>query len=238
MLKGQLLTALIPVRGGSKGIPDKNLREVGGMSLLERAIRFAKQSPRVDRVIVSTDDARMQDMAQRFGAASPSLRPPHLATDAATTADVAAHVLAECGVNQGYLLVLQATSPLRQLADLEALCALMEKSEAEACVSVVAVDEPRPEKMKRVVDGRIEPYLAQSFEGPRQALPQPYRLNGAFYVIALDAFRRDRKFIPKGTLAHVMPEDRSHNLDGMIDLRILEAMIAAGHWSFEALDRA
>jgi CMP-N,N'-diacetyllegionaminic acid synthase len=234
MLKGQPLTALIPVRGGSKGIPDKNLRQVGGMSLLERAIRFAKASPRVDRVIVSTDDPRMQELAQRFGVASPSLRPPQLATDQATTADVAAHALAECGIEQGYLLILQATSPLRRLADLESLCAAMERSEAEACVSVTAVDEPRPEKMKRVVNGRIETYFGDGFEGPRQALPQPYRLNGAFYAISLDAFRREKRFIPKGTLAYVMLEERSHNLDSMADLQILEAMIAAGHWTFEA----
>lgn len=234
MLRNAPLTAIIPVRGGSKGIPGKNLRSVaGGPSLLELAIQFALHSPRIDRTIVTTDDPQMHALAKRHGVASPTLRPAHLANDTATTMAVVDHVLEECGVGAGYLLVLQATAPLRHLSDLEAMCQLYEGSHADAAVSLARLDEPRPEKLKRVADGRVVPYLGQGFEGPRQSLPQPWRLNGAFYLISIEAFRRERTFLPPSTVAYAMPEERSHNLDSMTDWNVLEAMLAAGHWSLE-----
>ncbi len=82
----------------------------------------------------------------------------------------------------------------------------------------------------------MSPISQSGFEGPRQALPQPYRLNGAFYLISLEAFRRERRFIPKFTIPFLMPEERSHNLDSMTDWNIMEAMIAAGHWALEEYD--
>lgn len=233
MIRGAPLTAIIPVRGGSKGIPRKNLRRVGSDSLLERAIKFAKNSPRIDRTIVTTDNPKMHEIAARHGVQSPSLRPAHLANDSATATPVVEHVLRECAVTDGYLLILQVTSPFRRLGDLEDLCTAYEQSQADAIVSLVAIDEPRPEKMKRIVDGRIEPYMADGFEGPRQALPQPYKLNGAFYMISLEAFLRERRFIPKASIPFVMPDERSHNLDSMTDWKIMEAMLAAGHWALE-----
>ena len=233
MIKGQPVTALIPVRGGSKGIPGKNLRRIGRDTLLERAIKLGLASPWVDRVIVSTDDAEMQALAQSYGVASPGLRPAHLATAEATTAAAVEHVIAECGIASGYLLLLQATAPLRRLADLEELCRKFERSQAAAMVSVCAHDEPRPEKLKRIVEGCIVPYAGAGFEGPRQALPQPYALNGAFYLIALEAFQANRKFLIEGTRAYVMPQERSHNLDTLQDWQILEAMIKAGVWELE-----
>jgi CMP-N,N'-diacetyllegionaminic acid synthase len=233
MIRGAPLTAIIPVRGGSKGIPRKNLRRVGNDSLLERAIKFAKNSPRIDRTIVTTDDPEMHEVATRYGVQSPSLRPAHLADDSATATTVVEHVLQECSVTDGYLLILQVTSPFRRLGDLEDLCTAYEQSQAEAIVSLVTIDEPRPEKMKRIVDGRIEPYMAVGFEGPRQALPQPYKLNGAFYMISLEAFRRERRFVPLSSIPFVMPEERSHNLDSMTDWNIMEAMIAAERWTLE-----
>jgi CMP-N,N'-diacetyllegionaminic acid synthase len=233
MIRGETLTAIIPVRGGSKGIPGKNLKLVAGLSLLERAVRFAKASPRIDRIIVSTDDPEMHVIAQRQGVASPSLRPAHLASDSATAAAVVEHVLAECAIAKGYILILQATSPFRTQADLEALCDAYEKSGADAIVSLAAIDEPRPEKLKRIADGRVAPYLGESYEGPRQSLPQPYRLNGAFYLISLEAFRRENRFLPWNTIPYTMPEERSHNLDSMTDWKIMEAMLAAGHWKLE-----
>ncbi len=233
MIRGAPLTAIIPVRGGSKGIPGKNLRRVGNDSLLERTIKFAKNSARIDRIIVSTDDAAMHEIASRHGVQSPSLRPAHLATASATSSDVVEHVLTECAVTGGYILLLQVTSPFRRLADLEEFCATFERSQAEAIVSLVAVDEPRPEKLKRIAGGRIVPYMAEGFEGPRQALPQPYRLNGAFYLISLEAFRRERRFIPETSIPFLMPDERSHNLDSMTDWMIMEAMLAAGHWVLE-----
>jgi CMP-N,N'-diacetyllegionaminic acid synthase len=233
MIKGQPLTAIIPVRGGSKGIPRKNLRRVGNYSLLERTIKFAKKAPRIDRILVSTEDPEMHEIATHHGVQSPVLRPTHLASDSATTAAVVENVLQECNVSEGHILILQVTSPFRRLLDFENLCTAYENEQADAIVSLVAIDEPRPEKLKRIVGGRIKSYMENSFEGPRQALPQPYRLNGAFYIISLEAFHREQRFVPKNTIPFLMTDETSHNLDSMTDWNIMEAMIAAGYWALE-----
>lgn len=233
MLRGKPFTAIIPVRGGSKGIPGKNLRKVGGLSLLERAILFCKASPRFERIVVSTDDPAMQAVAQKHGVASPALRPANLATDTATAADVVSHVIGECGIDAGSICIVQATSPFRRLSDLEEMSAAFEATTVRAAVSLAALDEPRPEKLKRIEGGMVRPYMAVSHEGPRQALPQPYRLNGAFYIIERDAFIAAKRFLLDDCMPFIMPEEHSHNLDSPTDWAIMEAMIAAGYWSLE-----
>lgn len=236
MIRGQPVTAIIPVRGGSKGIPRKNLRPLGHENLLERTMKFVLRSPRITRTIVTTDDSEMHAVAKRYGVQSPSLRPAHLASDTATTTAVVQHVVQECEIRTGYILILQVTSPFRTLADLENLCATYESGNADAIVSLVALEEPRPEKLKRIENGITRPYMAESFEGPRQSLPQPYKLNGAFYLISLQAFQREGRFLPVATLPFIMPDERSHNLDTATDWNIMEAMLAARHWVLEQYD--
>ena len=233
MIRGEPLTAIIPVRGGSKGLPGKNLLRIGRDTLLERAIKLALACSRVERVIVSTDDQAMHDIARTYGVASRQLRPHHLATDTATTADVVSQLIEEEGISSGYLVLLQATSPLRKLEDFVQLCDSFETSDCDAAVSLVQHDEPRPEKLKCVVNTRVVPFMAQGFEGPRQSLAQIFALNGAFYLIALSVFLKERRFLPENTLPFLMPKERSANLDTLSDWQVLQAMIAAGHWSVE-----
>jgi CMP-N,N'-diacetyllegionaminic acid synthase len=235
MVRGEPLIAIVPARAGSKGIAGKNLWRYEGLSLLERAVLLARSSDRIDRVIVSTDSAEMLDLAKAAGAEAKGLRPAHLASDTATSAEVVAHVLAEEGLSQGHLLLLQTTSPLRTKDDMGSLIATYATCGAPALVSVTKHDEPRPEKLKRIENGKLKPYLDQHFEGPRQALPTVYRLNGAFYAISIPVFLREKRFLPEGTMAYEMPASRSHNLDSPEDLQILEAMLAAKHWQLEAL---
>jgi CMP-N,N'-diacetyllegionaminic acid synthase len=226
-------TAIIPARAGSKGIPGKNLWAYKGVSLLARAIRLAHRINGVERVIVSTDAVDMQSIARAEGADCETLRPHNLATDTATTAAVVEHLIHENRIISDHLLLLQVTAPLRTLADAENFIAAYLASGAPAATSIVRHDEPRPEKLQRLHEGRIQPYLASGYEGPRQALPQPYALNGAFYAISRHAFLREKKFLPQGTLGFEMPPERSLNLDTPQDLAMLEAMLAAGHWRLE-----
>jgi N-acylneuraminate cytidylyltransferase len=233
MLGGEPLTAIIPARAGSKGIPGKNLLRLGGRSLLERAILLAQSSPLVDRVLVTTDAPEMMAIAAQHGAAMPVLRPAHLASDMATTADAVTHLLDTCAVATGHLLLLQTTSPLRSRADLDAFLQTYHDSGAPAAASIVRLDEPRPEKLLRLEAGRVVPYLGTPYEGPRQQLPQPYALNGAFYAIRVEVFRRERTFLPEKTVGFEMPQSRSTNLDSAEDLAILEAMLETGRWHLE-----
>ncbi len=233
MLNGAPLTAIVPARAGSKGIPGKNLWRYGKYNLLERAIRLAKSNPLIDRTIVSTDSAEMHGIAQSYGVAAPTLRPTHLATDRAKTVDVVIDLLAQCAITEGHIVLLQVTSPLRTRADLSQFLDVYGSSECEAAVSIVAHDEPRPEKLQRIENGLLKPYLGQKYEGPRQLLPQPYAYNGAFYAVSIAELLRGKSFLPAQTLAYEMPAERSHNLDSLQDLAVLEAMLETGRWSLE-----
>lgn len=229
------ITAIIPARAGSKGIPGKNLWSYDGVSLLARAIRLGRHCARVERVIVSTDSAEMQTIARAEGAECPRLRPAELANDTASSAAVVCHVIEDMTVTSQHLLLLQVTSPLRTLADCDAFLDAYFASNAVAATSVVKLDEPRPEKLKKLEAGVLKSYLNTHYEGPRQALPQPYALNGAFYAIGREVFLREGRFLPEGTMGFEMPPERSHNLDSKQDIQVLEAMLKAGHWHFEEL---
>ena len=229
------ITAIIPARAGSKGIPGKNLWAHDGVSLLARAIRLGRHCERVGRVIVSTDSPDMQQIAINEGAECPLLRPAALASDAATSAAVVQHVIEAFKVTARHLLLLQVTSPLRTLRDCNAFLDAYLSSGASAATSLVRHDEPRPEKLKKLERGRVLPYLGQSYEGPRQALPQPFALNGAFYAIRTNTFLESERFLPPGTLGFEMSPERSHNLDSPQDMAILQAMLETGRWTMETL---
>jgi CMP-N,N'-diacetyllegionaminic acid synthase len=229
------ITAFIPARAGSKGIPGKNLWSHDGVSLLARAIRLGRHCERIERVIVSTDSAEMQAVAISEGAECPELRPRELASDTATSSAVVRHVIDAMAVTSDHLLLLQVTSPLRTLDDCNAFLDFYLASGAPAATSLVKLDEPRPEKLKKLEMGKVTPYLGTNYEGPRQALPQPFALNGAFYAINRSGFLQYGKFLPDGTAGYEMPPERSHNLDSRQDLQVLEAMLVAGHWVLEQL---
>lgn len=234
MLRGKTLTAIIPVRGGSKRLPGKNARKVGKYSLLERAIKLAQCCERVDRILVSTDDPEMYRCAQSYGVAAPTLRPAELADDGATTVAVVEHLIGQANIDGGYLLLLQATSPLRTSADLEAVLDRFENEPAaDAIVSLCEHSGAHPEKLQKISDGRVASYLGADSHRPAQTLPMVYALNGAFYLVDRDMFLRERSFIPPQTIAYHMPAERSINLDTAADWNILQAMVKAGYWQYE-----
>jgi CMP-N,N'-diacetyllegionaminic acid synthase len=138
-------------------------------------------------------------------------------------------------VTSDHILLLQVTSPLRTLSDCDAFLDAYFAAAAPASTSIVIHDEPRPEKLKKLEQGVLKPYLNVHYEGPRQALPQPFALNGAFYAVGREVFLREGKFLPEGTIGFEMAPERSHNLDSKLDLDVMEAMLKAGHWRFEDL---
>jgi N-acylneuraminate cytidylyltransferase len=226
MIRNEPLTAIIPARGGSKGVPKKNLYRIDGETLVERAIRLARESGRVDRVLVTTDDPEIYAIAKAHDAAPPSLRPSALATDDARTIDAVQHLIADAKVTGGYLLLLQPTSPLRTAEDLKALCAQLEAHpEADAITSVVRHDAPHPHKIMKIEGAYLKSFLGTLASVPRQTLPVVYALNGAFYLAPHRVVVEQRTFMPERTLAYEMPPERSVNLDGPLDFLLLEALL-------------
>lgn len=231
MICGRRLCALVPARGGSKGIPRKNLYLLEGLSLVERSIRLARRCTAVDKVYVSTDDAETTGLAERFNAATPVPRPPALSSDATRTVDVVRNMVDEGVLNSGdCLLLLQPTSPLRTLADLENARVLLERNWdiADAIISVAALDGPHPYKAQVVRDGYLSSLLGGDAAVPRQSLPTAYMPNGALYLAKLDVLLAEDTFLPRRALPYVMSAIASINLDGPLDLLLLEAVVAHG----------
>ena len=136
------------------------------------------------------------------------------------------HLIGDAGIEGGYLLLLQVTSPLRSSDDLAALCDRFEAHpEAEAIASVVRFESPHPNKTMKIEGAYLTSYLGTQASVPRQSLSPVYALNGAFYLTSLDVVRAKHTFLPPKTLPFEMPPERSINLDGPLDLLLLEALL-------------
>ncbi|MHB1275783.1 MAG: acylneuraminate cytidylyltransferase family protein [Candidatus Humimicrobiaceae bacterium] len=230
MLNNKKVYAIIPVRGGSKGIPKKNLYKIGGLTLLERTIILSKKCSYIDRVLVSTDDQEMYDISKKYEVNTPKLRPPYLATDTAKTVDVVINLMDELSIEDSYIVLLQVTSPLRKSDDFENLFKVFEKNKdnCNAIVSLTEFDDPHPDKIQKIENGFVKSYLGVESMVPRQELPKVYRLNGAFYMTSTELLRKYRTFVPEKTVPFIMPEERSLNLDNKYDLYLLEALLQRG----------
>jgi len=182
LIRKESLTEIIPARGGSKGVHRKNLLRFGKYSLLERSIKLAQKCDYVERVIVSTDDQEMLDVATRLGVAPTALRPANLATSTASAIDVILQVLEAESVMDGYVVLLQPTSPLRVLDDFVRLCQQFDDG-PEAIVSLTEYDSPHPMKTQKIdEEGWVRSYLGVESMVVRQLLPKVHKLNGAFYL--------------------------------------------------------
>ncbi len=238
MLNGKKVYAVIPVRGGSKGIPRKNLYRLGKDTLLERTIKQGLLCNYVDQVVVSTDDPEMYGVSRLYKVNAPTLRPPCLATDTAKTVDVILHLIQELNIQDAYILLLQTTAPLRTLEDMNTLFKVFEENldKADAIVSLTAHDDPHPDKIQKIVDGFVTSYLGHESMVPRQALPKVYRLNGAFYLTHSDIVCEQKTFMPKKTIPFLMPKEKCVNLDGMMDMYLLQTIVEKGIVQLEEYD--
>lgn len=203
--------AVIPARGGSRGLPRKNVLQFCGRPLIAWTIAAALESGVAGRVIVSTDDEEIAAVAREAGAEVPFLRPAELATDEATTLDVALHLLDTLALQPAWLLLLQPTSPLRTASDICAAAALA--GESDAVVSLASASQ----WLHRVDrDGFLEPLVDVPMTR-RQDAPPAYALNGAIYLVRTEALRRERTFCPRRTRAYIMPPERSVDIDTALD---------------------
>ncbi len=226
------IMAIIPARSGSKGLPGKNIKLLGRKPLIAWSIEQAKTSKYIDEVIISTDGEEISRIAKELGGNVPFLRPATLAQDNTPMIDVVAHVLNETEKPKGYLpdfvVLLQPTSPLRTLADVDAAIEMLVTNKtANAVVSVTEVSES-PYWMKTLTsEGFVEDFLRnKKIYNRRQDVPTVYRLNGAIYVCKTPILLKSRNFGPGNTLGYIMPEERSVDIDSIIDFKLAELMIS------------
>lgn len=226
MIDGRRVLAVIPARGGSKGLPGKHLLQAGGRALIAWTIEAARAATCIDRTVLSSDDEAIMACARAHGCDVPFRRPAELATDSAASIDVVLHAV---DALPGYdvVVLLQPTSPLRGAADVDAACATLAASKAPACVSVAPVAQS-PYWMYRLGDrGTLQP-IAELPAGAtrRQDLPEVYALNGAIYVADVAWLRRTRSFVTRETVAHVMPAERSVDIDTSADFEAFRKAVS------------
>lgn len=226
------MLAIVPARGGSKGIPRKNLRELLGKPLLQYPIDTARQSRYIDRIVVSTDDAEIGGLAEALGI-EVVWRPAELATDTALVMDAVRYTiayLAERGYHPAAFVLLEATSPVRRVRDLDAAIGAVLAGEADSVVSF-SETEVSPHRMWRIDEaaGTVEPYLAGAqAQLPRQLQPKAYQGNGQIYAIstaALAAYPESRSALLGRTKPLVTPRSMAIDIDDPFDLIIAEQVI-------------
>jgi N-acylneuraminate cytidylyltransferase len=227
MIAGLRVLAVVPARGGSKGLPRKNVLPLAGKPLLAWTLQAAQASRYLDRTILSSDDDEIIATGQQYGGDAPFKRPTQLAVDTTTTLDVVFHVLEQFPAFD-IVVILQPTSPLRSAADIDAALEHLIDSGARSCVSVTEPDKSPYWCYGVNEQGRLAPLLDSELASRRrQDLPTAYTLNGAVYAAHVDWLKQQQGFVGTDTVAHVMPRERSLDIDTLLDMQICEAVIAA-----------
>jgi N-acylneuraminate cytidylyltransferase len=219
---------VIPARGGSKSIPKKNIRPLGGKPLLVWSIEAARSVPEIDRIIVSTDDGEISDVAREFGA-EVYARPAELATDESLVIDALRHlisVLRRESESADIMVLLEPTCPLRSPDDIHQ-CIQQFMTDDLDSVATFKAAELNPHRAWSIIDGRPSPFIAGADPWqPRQKLPPAYQLNGAVYALRTGGLPADSPSLLFGQSgAVVMPPERSIDIDREVDLIVAEAIL-------------
>lgn len=223
MYKEKKILAIIPARGGSKGIPKKNIINLLGKPLLYYSIKCAKESKYIDKIIISTDDIEITKIAKNLGEPVPFLRPKKLSTDKSKSIETVIHVIEELkkkNENYDYIVLLQNTSPLRQSWHVdEAIENLLESNERDL-ISISEVTE-HPILMKTINKNNLANSLIKTNEDMRrQDFPPIYIVNGAIYIQKNDINLNLNTNLNGGRLTYLMEHKYSVDIDEYLDLEI------------------
>ena len=233
MDQGLKILATICARGGSKGLPGKNIRDIDGIPLIAYTIQQALEA--FGHVIVSTDSREIASISERYGASVPFLRPANLATDQSTKFPVIRHALFEyeklTGNNYDIVVDLDPTSPLRTIKDIDnCVKLLIEKEASNVITAMKSRRSPYFNLIERYEDGKID--LSKPISSPithRQGSPECYDMNASIYVWERDSIlNTDTVFLDRTEL-YIMPEERSIDIDSEIDFRFVEYLIKSNN---------
>lgn len=217
--------AVIPARGGSKGLPGKNIIPAGGKPLLAWTIDAARKARHVDRLILSSDDDAIIDVARQLGCEAPFKREAQLAADDSPTMEVVLDALRRCP-GYDWVVLLQPTSPLRVAEDIDRALERCVAARAPACVTVCEAEQSPYWMYKLEAGNRLSPLLP-THATRRQDLPPAYVLNGAAYVADTAWLASSRSFLTPETVGYEMPIERSLDIDTEADLARFESYLRA-----------
>lgn len=231
MINSKRVLAIVPARSGSKGLKGKNIKELCQKPLIAWPIEAAKSSKYIDKIIVSTDSAIIADVASKYGAQVPFIRPVSLAQDESTSIDVVEHALAflkNANDHYDYLVLLEATSPLTDGHDIDSALEqlLNNKSEAKAIVGVTEVVDSHPAFCVELNEkGCITPYQKKYQSLRRQELSLLYRFEGSLYISEIETLLEKKAFYHDKTLPYIVPKWKSFEIDDITDFICVEAIM-------------
>ncbi len=225
MINGKTILAIIPARGGSKGIPRKNIKILAGKPLIAWTIEEAKKSKYIDRLILSSEDEEIIKVAKKWGCEVPFVRPKELAKDDTPGIEPVIHAIKTLHENYDYVCLLQPTSPLRKVEHIDAAIELIIKMNAESLVSVKEVKE-NPYWMFEIDNNSfLNKFINENIPIRRQDLKELYVLNGAIYISKTDALIKNKSFLIDTTIAYKMDEISSVDIDEEMDFQVCEFLL-------------
>jgi N-acylneuraminate cytidylyltransferase len=221
------LLAIVPARAGSKGIPNKNIADVGGRPMVEWSLIAAQESTAISAIEVSTDDARIVELARHRGLLVSRMRPLNLADDSASMNSVIQDVIEHSSYSAcDYLVLLQPTSPLRTAAHIDQAMAALLESGRESLVSVTLSRE-KVFWSYTISDGaELRPIFPDMLSiRSRHELPTTYSLNGAIYICRTRRFLAMHELVHPDSLPFLMNQETSIDIDSPIDLELARSLI-------------
>jgi CMP-N,N'-diacetyllegionaminic acid synthase len=231
MINNKVVLAITPARGGSKGIPRKNIKCIAGKELIGWTLESGKQSKYIDHFIVSTDDQEIADVARNFGVEAPFLRPEALAADTSGSVDVILHAMEWMEMNRAIkadiVVMLEPTSPLRDSTDIDqALEQFVACDENESLVGVARVESGHPDFLCKIEDGYIVPYAGERFVFKRrQEIEDCYFFEGSIYISRSESLRLRRSFYHERTVPFILPKWKAPEIDDMVDFLLIERLL-------------
>ena len=227
MLNSMRVLALIPARGGSKGIKDKNIIPLNGKPLIAYTIEAAKKCDLIDAILVTTDSGTIARISTQYGARTPFLRPKELAEDRSKTVDAVVHAinwLKNNGEQFDVLILLQPTQPLRTESDITGALELFLNTGCGSVAGICEISDPPVFMRKRTASGFLEKYLPASSTVRRQDMEKLYRVNGAVYVNLIKKINETTSF-NDNEFGYVMTRESSIDIDEPNDLIVAEAFL-------------
>ncbi|MCP4914361.1 MAG: acylneuraminate cytidylyltransferase family protein [Oligoflexia bacterium] len=227
------LLAIIPARGGSKGVPRKNIRDMNGKPLLHYTTEVAlKTKDLFKRIILSTEDEEIAEVGKQLGVEVPFLRPAEFATDQSKSIDLVKDAVLRLeeidGITYDAVVLLQPTNPLRIEEDIRKAVELFKKSDTDSVISVARAISNHPAYMKKIDEnGYLDHYSIEEVEGTRRQDFKPYAYfrDGAVYITKRDTIVNDNSLWGKRMTPYVIPEERSVGIDSMLDWHLCEIML-------------
>ncbi len=223
------ILAIIPARGGSKGVHRKNIKELNNKPLISWTINAARKSKYIDKVIVSTEDEEIASTSRKYGAEVPFLRPNNLAEDDTPSIDPIMHAIQYMKNNHNYcpdyVMLLQCTSPLRSEYHIdEAIELLLSNENADALISVTEIEHPP--QWNKIINkhGYLQDFIEYDKTKlvRRQDFEKVYRLNGAIYIAKTDILLEKKDFESSRTISYIMDRKSSMDIDTIEDFQLTE----------------